>query len=235
MTTVDLSGRVALITGASRGIGAAVAKAYAKAGAHIVLVARTVGSLEEVDDAIQAGGGKATITPLDMLDLEAVDSLGPALAEKFGRLDIVVGNAGKLGTLGPLAHATAREWEKVINLNLISNFRLIRTLDPLLRASDAGRAIFVTSDVVQMCPAYWGSYTVSKTALEALVKTYAAEVVTTNIRANLVSPGAIDTAMLRKAFPGGYQGEMKQPEDVVPVFLKLASPGCRKHGEIVHG
>jgi len=230
---IDLSGNIALVTGASRGIGAAVAKAYAKAGAHVVLVARTVGSLEQIDDSIQADGGTTTIIPLDLLDFDAVDTLGPALAKKFGKLDIAVGNAGMLGTLGPLAHAKAKEWEKVINLNLISNFRLIRTLDPLLRASDAGRAIFVTSEMVGLCHAYWGSYTVSKAGLEALVKTYAAETVTTNLRVNLVSPGAIDTAMLAEAFPGGYQGEMKTPEDIIPAFLELASPECQKHGEII--
>lgn len=232
---IDLNGNIALVTGASRGIGAAVAKAYAKAGAHVVLSARTIGSLEEVYDAIQAEGGKATIIPLDMLDFGAVDTLGPALAEKFGRLDIVVGNAGVLGTLGPLAHTDEKEWEEVINLNLTSNFRLIRTIDPLLRASEAGRAIFVTSDMVRLCHAYWASYTASKAGLEALVKTYAAETVTTNMRVNLINPGAIDTAMLEKAFPGGYQGEMKKPEDIVPAFLELAAPDCQKHGEIIQG
>lgn len=231
---VDLSGKYALITGASRGIGAAVAKAYAKAGAHVILVARTVGGLEEVDDAITAAGGSATLMPLDLRKLGEVDKIGPALAERFGGLDIFVGNAGMLGTLGPLPHAKEKEWQQVMDINVNANFRLIRTLDPLLRASGAGRAIFVTSGIgnnVQM--AYWGSYAVSKAALRAMAMTYAEETRKTNLRINMISPGSVDTAMLSEAFPGKLPAATKQTEDIIPAFLELAAVECDRHGEMI--
>lgn len=229
---IDLSSRTALITGASRGIGAAVAKAYAKAGAHVVLLARTVGGLEEVDDAIRAAGGSATLMPQDLLDFDKIDRLGPALAERFGGLDIVVGNAGMLGTLGPLPHADAKVWQRVMDVNLTANFRLIRTLDPLLRAAKSGRAIFTSCGLARKPLAYWGAYCASKAALELMVQSYAAEVENTALRVNLVDPGIVDTAMLAAAFPGGFQGQARKPEDVVPVFLELACPTCQLHGEV---
>lgn len=230
---VDLSGKIALITGASRGIGRAVALAYAKAGAHAVLVARTTGALEELDDEIRGAGGQATLMPLDLRDFDKIDVLGPALAQKFGRLDIMVGNAGMLGTLGPLPHTDAKEWQRVMDVNVNANFRLIRTLDPLLRAAEAGRMIFTSSGLAQRPFAYWGAYCTSKAALEMMVKTYAAEVEKTRLRVNLVDPGTVDTAMLAQAFPGGYQGNLRKPEDVVPVFLKLAAADCEHHGQVV--
>ncbi len=231
--SVDLSGKTALITGASRGIGAAVAKAYAKAGAHVVLMARTVGALEELDDEIQQAGGQATLIPQDLRDFEKLDMLGPALAEKFGGLDIFVGNAGMLGTLGPLAHSDAKKWQQVMDVNLNANYRLVRTLDPLLQASDAGRMIFTSSKLAQEPLAYWAAYCTSKAALEMMVKAYAAETEKTNMRANLVDPGIVDTAMIHEAFPGGYPGELLSCEDVVPAYLELASKDCKKHGAIV--
>jgi NAD(P)-dependent dehydrogenase (short-subunit alcohol dehydrogenase family) len=233
MKNVDLSGRVALITGASRGIGAAVAKAYAKAGAHVVLMARTAGALEEVDDAIRAAGGTATLMPQDIRDFEKIDLLGPLLADRFKRLDIFVGNAGFLGTLAPLGHTKSGEWQKVMDINLNANFRLIRTLDPLLRGAEAGRAVFTTSGLAEHALAYWGAYSASKAGLNMLGRMYAAETEKTNVRVNLVDPGIVDTAMLRDAFPGGYQGAAKKPEDVTPAYLELAAPSCKKHGEIV--
>ncbi len=232
ISKIDLSGRVALVTGASRGIGAAVAKAYAKAGAHVILTARTTGALEEVDDAIRAAGGKATIMPLNLLDLDKIDVMGPAIAEKFGRLDIVVGNAAMLGSLTPLGHADAKEWQRVMDLNVNANFRLLRTLDPLLRASDAGRVIMVSSSAAQSTRAYWGAYATSKAALEALTKVYAAEVLETPMKVNLIDPGATRTAMRAKAFPGEDPAKPKDPEEVVPLFLELASPSCMLHGEV---
>lgn len=232
ITNIDLSGRVALVTGASRGIGAAVAKAYARAGAHVILSARTMGALEELDDAIQAAGGTATIMPLNMLDLDKIDVMGPAIAEKFGRLDIVVGNAAMLGSLTPLGHVDAKEWQRVMDLNVNANFRLLRTLDPLLRASDAGRVIMVSSSLAQTPRAYWGAYAVSKAALESLTKVYAAETATTPVRVNLIDPGATRTAMRAKAFPGEDPARPKDPEDTVPLFLQLAAVSCTSHGEV---
>ncbi|MCB9990500.1 MAG: SDR family NAD(P)-dependent oxidoreductase [Rhodospirillales bacterium] len=230
---IDLSGRVALVTGASRGIGRAVALAYAKAGAHVVALARTTGALEELDDEISKIGGSATLIPQDILVFDKLDMLGPALADKFGKLDIFVGNAGVLGTLGPLSHLESREWQKVMDVNLTANYRLIRTLEPLLKASDAGRMIFTSSGLAQKPFAYWAAYCASKAGLEMMVKTYAAEIETTNIKANLVDPGIVDTAMLESAFPGGFPGETCQPEDVVPAYLRLAVPDCAQNGAVV--
>jgi len=231
--TIGLKGRMALITGASRGIGAAVAKAYAAAGAHVILLARTTGGLEEVDDVIRSAGGQATLMPFDLMKMNDIDKLGPTIAERFGKLDIFVGNAGRLGPLGPLSHAKARDWDEVMMLNVNANFRLIRTLDPLLQASDAGRAIFVTSVMVQICEAYWGPYTASKAALEAMVKTYAAENAKTSLCVNLLSPGAVDTAMLAEAFPGGYQGDTVKPDGITDSFLELASSTCEMNGQLI--
>ncbi|MCB9987805.1 MAG: SDR family NAD(P)-dependent oxidoreductase [Rhodospirillales bacterium] len=230
----DLSGRLALVTGASRGIGAAVARALAGAGAHVILVARTVGGLESVDDQIRAAGGQATLLPMDLLKLDEIDKLGPTIAERFGKLDIFVGNAGMTGTLTPVTHMKATEWQKVIDLNVNANFRLIRTLDPLLQASDAGRAIFVTSGMGnQVIQAFFGAYSTSKAAVSALVKTYAAETEKTNLRVNLVRPGVIETALLAKAYPGGYPGKTRKPDDIAPAFVELASPVCTRHGELI--
>src|SRR6266853_378999 len=170
-----LGGRIALITGASRGIGAATALALAKAGAHVVAIARTVGGLEELDDAIRAAGGSATLVPLDLKDHEGIARLGAALAERFRRLDVLVGNAGVLGPLSPLGHVEPQAWDEVLAVNVTANWHLIRALDPLLRQAAAGRAVFVTSGVSVKVRAYWGPYAISKAALEALARTYAAE------------------------------------------------------------
>lgn len=231
--SVDLTGRVAVITGASRGIGAAVARRFAAAGAHVVLVARTTGALEALDDEIRNAGGRATLIPLNLLDFDKVDTLGPALAERFGRCDILVANAGMLGTLGPLPHADAKEWDRVIGLNLSANFRLVRTLDPLLRASDAGRAIFVTSGAAEGPRAYWGAYAVSKAGLEAMARSYAAENEKTNLRVNIIDPGRVRTKMRAAAYPGEDPQSVIPPEDVVDAFLALADPAMTAHGQRV--
>lgn len=228
----DLSGKNAVITGASRGIGAAVAKAYAKAGAHVILVARTIGALEEIDDEIRKAGGSATLIPQDIADFEKIEMLGAALLERFGKIDILVANAGMLGTLAPLPHISPVEWSKVMDVNVSANYHLIRTLHPLLLASDAGRAIFVTSGMAEICEAYWGAYAASKAALTAMVKVYAAENEKTNLRVNLVSPGVVETKMLREAYPGGFDGPVKSPEDTVQTFLDLAAPDCDSHGTL---
>lgn len=231
---VDLSGKTALITGASRGIGAAVAKAYAAAGAKVILAARTVGALEAVDDDIRkADSQPATIMPVDMAKLDELDKMGPAIAQQFGGLDIFIGNAAMLGTLGPMTHMDAKTWHKVWDVNLHANFRLLRSLDPLLRAAPAGRVICTSSGLAQLPLAYWSAYCASKAALEMMVKVYATETEKTNVRANLVDPGLVDTAMLAEAFPGGYPGQTKRPEDVASVFLELAAPSCQRHGEVV--
>ena len=229
-----LAGRVALITGASRGIGAAVAKAYAKAGAHVVLLARTTAGLEKIDDEIGSIGGKATLIPFDLKKLDELEVLGPMLADRFGRLDILVANAGQLGTLSPLAHAKMKDWADLTTVNVTANAQLIRTLDPLLRASDAGRAIFVGGQVGVKPFAYWGPYAATKAALMMLAQTYAAETLKTALRVNVVAPGATNTDMLAQAFPGGYQGkDLRQPDDLVPTFLELALPACTRHGEVI--
>lgn len=229
----DLNGKIALVTGASRGIGAAVAKAYAKAGAHVVLLARTVGGLEETDDAIRAAGGKATIMPADLAEHDKLDALGPTLLNHFGGLDIFVGNAGYLATNGPLASASEKEWDLSLSVNLTANFRLIRTLDPLLQRSSAGRAIFVTSGVTIEPRAYWGAYAVSKAGLEALAQTYAAETAQTNMRVNVVEPGRVRTAMRAKAYPGEDPAIRPAPDDITAPFIELASDECTRHGEII--
>ncbi|MEE9589002.1 MAG: SDR family NAD(P)-dependent oxidoreductase [Hyphomicrobiaceae bacterium] len=225
-----LTDRIALITGASRGIGRAVALAFAREGAHVVLLARTRGALEEVDDEIRAAGGAATLVPMNLKHAQKVDALGPSLFERWGKLDILVANAGVLGPLSPLHHVTDADWQNVLDINLSANWRLIRTLDPLLRRSDAGRAIFVTSGAARNHKAYWGPYAVSKAALEAMAKIYAAEHATTNVGVNLVNPGPIATAMRAKAFPGEDPGTLPKPEDLADLFVTLASPECEETG-----
>src|SRR5919107_604946 len=177
-----LANRIAVVTGASRGIGRAAAVALAGAGAHIVALARTQGGLEDLDDAVRGVGSTATLVPVDLKDFDALDRLGAAIHERWGKLDILVGNAGVLGEIAPITHIDQPVWDDVIAVNVTANYRLLRSLDPLLRASDAGRAIFVTSGAAHKCTAYWGVYSISKAALEAMVRTYAAETVTTPVR-----------------------------------------------------
>jgi NAD(P)-dependent dehydrogenase (short-subunit alcohol dehydrogenase family) len=228
-----LKGRVAVVTGASRGIGRAVALRFAQEGAHVVALARTVGALEELDDDIVAAGSSATLVPIDLAELDRLDNLGPSLYERFGKVDVFVANAGALGTLGPITHQAPGEWEDVMRLNVHANWRLMRTLEPALRLSDAGRAIFVTSGAAKAKRAYWGSYAVTKAALEAMATTWAAELETTNIRVNLLSPGPIATRMRAAAFPGENQSALRQPEDIAGYFVDLAAPDCTRHGELV--
>ncbi len=227
-----LAGRIGLITGATRGIGFAAAKALAAAGAHLVLTGRTAGALEELDDEIRAVGGNATLVTLNLKHGDKIDSLGPTVFQRWGKLDFVVGNAGILGPLSPIGHVTTDAWTEIIDINLTANWRLVRTLDPLLRRSDAGRAIFVTSGAASANNAYWGPYAVSKAGLEALVKTYAHEVENTTVRANLINPGPIRTRMRAKAFPGEDPMTLKTPEDLAPLFVKLASPETTENGRI---
>ncbi|HEY8382447.1 MAG TPA: SDR family NAD(P)-dependent oxidoreductase [Microvirga sp.] len=227
-----LLNRVAVVTGASRGIGRAAALQLAEAGAHIIALARTQGALEELDDAIRAKGSTATLVPVNLKDLDALDRLGAAIYERWGKLDILFGNAGILGELAPVTHIDQPVWDEVMAINVTANYRLIRSLDPLLRASDAGRAIFVTSGAAYKCLAYWGPYSVSKAALEALVRTYAAETATTPIRTMLLNPGPLRTNMRRAAMPGEDPLTLKTPEDLAPHVVTLALPSWTETGKI---
>ena len=229
----ELAGRIALVTGASRGIGAAVAERLAAEGAHVVAVARGEEDLCALDDRIRAAGGSATLVPLDITNGEALDRLGGTLAERYGRLDVLVANAGLLGDLGPLAHIQPRMWDRVIEVGLSANWRLIRATDALLRAAPAGRAIFVTSGVAARPRAYWGAYAVAKAGLEALVRVYAAEVAKTTVRVNALDPGAVRTAMRAKAMPGEDPATLPPPHAVTDSFLALATPACTRNGEVV--
>jgi NAD(P)-dependent dehydrogenase (short-subunit alcohol dehydrogenase family) len=227
-----LADRIALVTGASRGIGRATAVALAKAGAHIVAVARTVGGLEELDDAIRAAGGTATLVPLDLKDSDGIDRLALALHQRFGRLDVMVGNAGILGALSPLGHVEPKVWDDVMTVNVTANWRLIRAMDPLLKFSDAGRAVFLTSGVAARALAYWGPYAVSKAALETLARTYAAETAATNVRINLFTPGPVRTRMRAQAMPGEDPMTLKTPDEVADKILVLCLPSTHETGRL---
>lgn len=226
-----LAGRIAVVTGASRGIGRAVALRFAQEGAHVVALARTVGALEELDDDIAKAGGSATLVPVDLAELDKLEALGPSLYERFGRVDVFVANAGALGQLGPLSHQPPKDWEATFAINVHANWRLIRSLEPALRLSDAGRAIFVTSGAARRHTAYWGAYAASKAALESLALTWASELAHTKIRVNLVSPGPTRTRMRAAAFPGEDPQTVKAPESVADLFVDLAAPDCARHGE----
>lgn len=227
-----LAGRIALVTGASRGIGRAVAIGLAAAGAHVILLARTVGALEEADDEIRAAGGTATLVALDLKATDKLDALGPTILQRWGKLDIFVANAGLLGPLSPLGHVSSEAWREVIDINLTANWHLIRSLEPVLLKSDAGRAIFVSSGAASARNAYWGPYATSKAGLEALAKTWSHELAQTPVKVNIVNPGPIRTGMRTKAFPGEDPMSLKTPQDIVPLFLKLASPSLTESGRI---
>lgn len=227
-----LEGRVALVTGASRGLGASAAVALAKEGAHIIATARTEGGLTELDDQIKAVGGSATLVPLDIKDYAGIDRLGAAIFERWKKLDILVGNAGILGKLTPMAHVEPKVWDDVMAVNVTANYRLIRSLDPLLRQSDAGRAIFVSSGLAHKCWAYWGPYSISKAALEAMVKTYAAEISTTPVRANCFSPGATRTNMRATAMPGEDPMSLPHPDDVAAQIIPMCLADFTDNGGV---
>jgi NAD(P)-dependent dehydrogenase (short-subunit alcohol dehydrogenase family) len=227
-----LADRIALVTGASRGIGRATALALARAGAHVVAVARTVGGLEELDDAIGAAGGSATLVPLDLKDTPGIVRLAAALAERYRRLDVLIGNAGILGPLSPLGHVEPKTWDEVLAVNVTANWHLIRAMDSLLRLSTAGRVVFVTSGTTAHPRAYWGAYTVSKAALDALARTYAAETISTNVRVNLFNPGATRTRMRATAMPGEDPAGLKAPEPVGEQILELCLPQLQETGQL---
>ena len=228
----ELAGKVVLVTGASRGIGRAAALEAARRGAHVIAVARTVGGLEELDDEIQELGSAATLVPLDLREGDAIDRLGAAIFERWGALDGLVGNAAILGTLSPVPHLAPEEFENVIKINVTANFRLIRATDLLLRQSDAGRAVFISSSSARSARPYWGLYAASKAALEALVKSYAGEMKTTSVRANVFYPGAVRTAMRAKAFPGEDPETLPTADLVAPRIVDMISPGYGENGMI---
>ena len=228
----DLTGRIALVTGASRGIGRAVALALSKAGAHVVISARSTPLLEDLDDEIRAAGGSATILQLDLTKGDRIDAIGPTIYPRWGRLDILLANAGMLGGLSPLGHVEPKTFAKVFDLNVTANWRLIRSLDPLLRASDAGRAIFVSSGASHSASPFWGVYAASKAALETLARVYAAENEKTDIRVTIVDPGATRTAMRAQAMPGEDPDTLPQPSEIAPDLVMLASPQMRENGKI---
>jgi NAD(P)-dependent dehydrogenase (short-subunit alcohol dehydrogenase family) len=228
-----LAGKIALITGASRGIGAAVAERFAGEGAHLVLVARTVGGLEETDDRVRTAGGSATLVPFDLRDFIKIDELGAALYERYGRLDILIGNAAEFGVFSPLGHIDPDAWSEVLDLNLTANWRLIRAMDPLLRMAPSGRAVFVTSRLARDALPYYGAYAVSKAGLETMVRIYAGEIARTAVRVNLIDPGIARTRLRARIFPGENPESIPEPETVAEAFLDLVLPECTRNGEVV--
>jgi NAD(P)-dependent dehydrogenase (short-subunit alcohol dehydrogenase family) len=227
-----LASRIALVTGASRGIGYATARALAKAGAHVVAVARTQAALEELDDEIRSEGGSATLVPLNLTDFNGIARLGAALNERHGRLDILVGNAGIGGPSSPLGHIQLKQWDDVIAVNLTANFQLIRCMEPLLKQSDAGRAVFITSGAANLAPAYLGPYAASKAALETLVRTWANETASTPIRVNLFNPGPIRTRMRATVFPGEDPLTLDTPEQAAEFIVPMCAPDWSETGKL---
>lgn len=227
---LDLKGRIALVTGASRGIGYFTALELAKSGAHVIAVARTVGGLEELDDEIKAVGGTATLVPLDLADMKAIDALGGSIHERWGKLDVLVANAGLLGTIAPIGHTKAKDFEKVMTINVNATWRLMRTVEPLIKASDAGRGIFLSSGVAHSCRPFWGAYAASKAAIETMARVWANELVNFGVRINNVNPGATRTAMRAQAVPGENPSTLPDPRDVAAKIVKLADPALTKNG-----
>jgi NAD(P)-dependent dehydrogenase (short-subunit alcohol dehydrogenase family) len=232
LTTLPLASRIALVTGASRGLGYATARALAKAGAHVVAVARTQAGLEELDDEIRAHGGSATLVPLNLTDFDGIARLGAALHERHGKLDILVGNAGVAGPSSPLGHIELKPWADVMAINVTANFQLIRCMEPLLKASDGGRAVFITSSDAGKALAYRGPYAASKAALETLVRAWANETASTPIRANLFDPGPIRTKMRAIVFPGEDPLTLAMPEQAAELIVPMCAPAWSETGKL---
>lgn len=230
--SIDLTGRLALVTGASRGIGYFLALELAKRGAHVIAVARTVGGLEELDDTIRQNGGSATLVPLDLTDFPAIDRLGGSINERWGKLDILVANAGVLGTISPIGHMEAKTFDKVMNINVNSTWRLIRSVDPLLRLSDAGRAILISSGVAHSARAFWGPYAASKAAVEVMARSWAEETQNSALRVNSVNPGATRTAMRAQAMPGEDPDTLPSPHEVAEKIVALTDPALTMTGQL---
>jgi NAD(P)-dependent dehydrogenase (short-subunit alcohol dehydrogenase family) len=232
LTSLPLTSRIALVTGASRGLGYATARALAKAGAHVIAVARTQAGLEELDDDIRNDGGSATLVPLNLTDFDGIARLGAALHERHGKLDILVGNAGVAGPSSPLGHIELKPWTDVMALNVTANFQLIRCMEPLLKASDAGRAVFITSSDAGKASAYRGPYAASKAALETLARAWANETASTPIRINLFDPGPIRTKMRAIVFPGEDPLTLDTPEQAAELIVPMCAPAWRETGKL---
>lgn len=230
--TINLEGKIALVTGASRGIGYFTALELAKAGAHVIACARTVGGLEDLDDAIRSVGGSATLVPFDLADMNAIDALGASIFERWGKLDILVANAGILGVISPIGHIEAKTFEKVMNINVTATWRLIRSVDPLLSRSEAGRAVILSSGAAHKCRPFWGPYSASKAAVEALARTWAGETQRTPLRITSVDPGATRTAMRAQAVPGEDPETLPHPSEVAKAILPLVSPDLTETGKL---
>ena len=234
MSATSLADKIVLVTGASRGIGYQAALEAARRGAHVIAVARTVGGLEELDDEIKALGQSATLVPLDLREFDAIDRMGHAIFERWGRLDGLIGNAGALGLLSPVAHVEPKDFDQAMAVNVTANYRLIRSMDLLLRQSEAGRAVFVSSSSAHSAKPFWGAYAASKAALEALVKSYAGEIANvTKVRANLFHPGAVRTAMRAKVAPGEDPASLPHPSEVAPALIDMIEPGFTENRVIV--
>lgn len=225
-----LEGKIALVTGASRGIGYATAKAFAAEGAHVIAVARTVGGLEELDDDIQKAGGSATLVPLDLKDGDGIDRMGKSIYDRWGKLDILLGNAGVLGGITPLGHISPKEFDEVMTVNVTANWRLLRSMDPLLNKSTAGRVLMVSSGAARSRRPFWGAYSISKAALETMTITYAREMAHTKIKTLIINPGPLRTAMRAKAIPGEDPATLKTPYDLAPDLVRLASDETSENG-----
>jgi NAD(P)-dependent dehydrogenase (short-subunit alcohol dehydrogenase family) len=226
-----LANRIALVTGASRGIGYATALALGKAGAHVIAVARTVGGLEELDDAIRAAGSTATLVPLDLKDYPGIDRLAAAVAQRYGRLDVLVANAGILGPLSPLDHVPPEDWDNVLAVNLTANYRLTRAFADLLKTSDAGRVVYVSAAVAAHGLAYWGPHAVSKAGLEALARTFAAETASTNVRVIVMAPSEVGTRLLATAKPGLDMMKVEKPDAIADAIVALCLPEMKETGK----
>ncbi len=232
MNSQPLSSRIALVTGASRGIGYATALALAKAGAHVIAVARTVGGLEELDDDIRKIGGTATLVPLDMTDFDGIARLGAALNDRHGRLDVLVGNAGIAGPSSPLGHVPLKDFQDTLAINVTANFQLVRCMDPLLKNSDAGRAVFLSSGAAAKATAYLGPYAVSKAAVDTLARVWANETATTPLRVNLFNPGPTRTRMRKQVMPGEDPMTLDTPEQVAAFIVPLCLPSFAETGRL---
>ncbi len=234
-SSLPFGGRIVLVTGASRGIGYHAALAFAQAGAQVVAAARTQGGLEALDDAVLAATGRnATLVPVNLMDGEAIDRLGAAIYERWGKLDVLISNAGEAGVVTPVAHLDPHIWDKAVAVNMTATYRLIRSMDPLLRRAEAGRAVFVTSGIAAKPRAFFGAYAASKAGMEALVRTYADEMDSTAVRCALVNPGPMRTRMRAGAFPGEDPADLPPPEALAPLLLELARADRAPPTEVVH-